>query len=311
VSALPSLSQKYKTAAAPGREASRRSNAAAARRPIMTMATIWTKAKEDAARRLGAEPIGGDQLARRLLAGFSGGLSKQLDAFEAATKLADMQKTAQPAKRTMNLYGKHLTGMRQTPLSPAAVKVLNRTKEVLVTLEELIDKRVTKLHQAAGNAEMAFGSMRTYWQQVKRKIEADVKASRDKADISGVRSLLADFDGGLGKELQAFEAAFPDLLRMKQSKTRIAVLIQRYRASIEVKQRIPDDKKSSRTSEEHNEEDKRDEHQRDGSKYSDRVQRAHQLRLIAVLKMFQVHIDKLVEQIEKQAADAWLRAPAG
>lgn len=266
----------------------------------MTMATIWTKAKGDAARLLGEERNGA-QLARQLLAGFSGGLGKKLEAFEAATKLADMQKTAQRARETMSAYKKHLDGMRGLKLGTASKGMLDRTRRVLDALDEMIKKRVAKLHQATGNAEMVLGSMRQYWQLAKKAIETNVKASRDKADIAGMRSMLAEFDGGLGKELQVFESSFPDLQRMKASKARIAQLIDRYRASIQARQRVANDEEPNRGSD----------HRSDEGRFTDRLGGGHQRQLIGQLTKFQDHINKLVDTAEKQAAEAWLRQPVG
>lgn len=210
----------------------------------MTMSTVWRTAKAKAERQLSVPGIGNAQLARNFVAGFDGGLSKQLDAFDAAKKLSDIQKAGTKATETIRAYLRHITRQRQ--ILPNAGAVCETMSNILASLEELITKRCDQARKAVHSASMTLGSMRTYWKGAKKKIEEQVKRSADAVDVAGVKRMLAEFDGGLGKELDAFEAAYPDLARMRQSDERIQRIIKHYRSFVIAKKETkPEDKEAS------------------------------------------------------------------
>jgi hypothetical protein len=204
----------------------------------MTMSTDWKTTKANAARRLSADGVGNVQLARDFVAGFSAGLSKQLDAFEAARKLADMQKTAAKATATIRVYLRHIALQRKR-MPPRADEVGRQTSDVLAWLEERITGRVDKACKAANSASMTFGSMHVYWKKAKKTIEDEVKRAGEAVDIVGMKKMLGEFDSGLGKELDAFEAAYPDVARMRQSNERIQRIVKQYRNAVAKTEKKP------------------------------------------------------------------------
>ncbi len=251
----------------------------------MTMSAIWTRAKDAAARSLAAGGgSNGVQNARVFIAGFSGGLGKRLETFEAQHRLADMQKAGQRAIATIQAYRKHVSQQHQLLTDPVSVTVCETTKNVLTTFEVTITRRITAVHKATGSVAMTLGSMRTYWKTTKKKIEAEVKASQDRVDVAGIKALLSEFDGGLGKALDTFERVFPDVLRMKQSKARLLAIIHGYRKSIAKIERKPD---------------------ADSDSY--RLEAGLQRTFTVVLDQFEAHVEGVIKQVEHAANDAWLR----
>ncbi len=244
----------------------------------MTMSSIWNQAKSKAAREL----AGADN-ARAFLAGISGDLGKQLDAFEAKHRLADMQETGRRARTTIAAYKKHI-GEFKTSSDQRIASAHEFTNGALKTFDEMIAKRILKLESATSSASMQFGSMRTHWQVTKKKIEADVKATKDKDDIAGMKAMLSEFDGGLGKELDTFERVFPDVLRMKQSKVRLLAIIESYRRSITAVEK-----------------------KRGMDATVDRLSASKQRDLLVKLTSFETHVDDVIKKVEHAANEAWLR----
>jgi archaellum component FlaC len=196
----------------------------------MTMSTDWKATKANTVRRLSAAGAS-VQFTRNFIAGFSAGLSKQLDAFEAASTLAGMQKAATKATATIRVYVATITAERKK-VSGAVEKVCEDTANVLNWLEDRITKRVANARTAANSASMTLGSMHVYWKTSKKSIEAQVKRAGNAVDIDGMKKTLSEFDSGLGKELDAFEAAYPDVARMRQSNERIRQIVKRYKITV-------------------------------------------------------------------------------
>jgi hypothetical protein len=216
----------------------------------MTMSTVWKATKAKAARELAQAGVGNVQLARDFVAGFDAGLSKQLDAFDAANKLSDMQKTGRKATETMRAYEAHINRERRklNDRNTTAKAVFATTSNVLVSLDEMITKRVKRAIEATNSASMTFTSMRNYWKTAKKHIEEEVKSAGDAVDIAGAKRMLGEFESGLGKELDTFEAAFPDGPRMRQSRERILRIVKYYRDFVIVKKekKAGDDEHSNR-----------------------------------------------------------------
>ncbi len=254
----------------------------------MTMSTVWNATKANAVRKLSNPDVATVQLARGFAAGFNAGLSKQLDAFDAAKKLSDMQKIGTGATRTMRVYAAHIDQQRKSVLPNPAGKICEATSNILASLDELITKRLDVARKAANSASMTFGSMRTYWKRAKKKIEEQVKRAGDAVDTAGVKKMLAECDSGLGKELDAFEAAFPDLARMRQSDERIQRIIQHYRNFVIAKR----EKKA------------------DDDQQSNRLAKELQGSLTDVFDGIDTHISGLIKDLAQEANEAFWSATA-
>lgn len=244
----------------------------------MTMSSIWKQAKEIAGKKLDGAPA-----TNGFLAAISGDLGKQLDAFEAKHRLADMQATGRRARTTIEAYKNRIKEFNKS-LDPRIGAAYAFTNDLLKKFSEMISERILKLEKATSSASMHFGSMRTHWQITKKKIEADVKATGDRDDIAGMKAVLSEFDGGLGKELDTFERVFPDVLRMKQSKGRLLAIIASYRKSITTVVKKPGMDAAV-----------------------DRLSASKQRELMLKLTSFETHVDGVIKKVEHAANEAWLR----
>jgi hypothetical protein len=244
----------------------------------MTMSSIWKQAREIAGKKLNGAPATND-----FLAAISGDLGKQLDAFEAKHKLADMQATGRRARTTIDAYKNRIKEFNKS-LDPRIGAAYVFTNDLLKKFSDMISERTLKLEKATSSASMHFGSMRTHWQVTKKKIEADVKASGNRDDIAGMKAMLSEFDGGLGKELDTFERVFPDVLRMKHSKVRLLAIVESYRRSITAVEKKPGMDAAV-----------------------ERLSASKQRDLLVKLTSFEKHVDDVIKKVEHAANEAWLR----